>query len=143
MLQHQHAVRYAKRQCPSAAAFPDDHAHDRDLQPRHDAQVARDRFCLPALLGSDTRIGARCIDKRDDRTTELFRQLHQAERLPVAFGVRHPKVPLHPLFERFPLLMPDNHDRATVEAGEAAKHRLIIPEDTVAVQLDEVVAHGV
>jgi hypothetical protein len=68
VLQHQHdTVGDAERQRTATAALADDHGDDGHVQPRHLAQVPRDRLRLPALLRAETRVGAGRVDQRDDR----------------------------------------------------------------------------
>src|SRR6266699_3836470 len=72
---------------------------------------------------------------------ELLRQMHEAERLTVAFGVSHAEVPPQVLLRVAAFLMPDHHDAHPVEARPATHHGGIVAEQPVPVQLDEVGEH--
>src|SRR5437867_12854853 len=86
----------------------------------------------------DAGVGARRVDEGDDRLAELVGELHQAQRLPVAFGMRHPEVPCDLLARLPPLLVPDDHHALVLEAGEAGHDRRIVAEEPIAVELEEV-----
>ena len=49
-----------------------------------------------------------------------------------------PKFSLHPLFERLPFLMADDHDGPIVEASEASDDGTIVTERTVPMKLTEI-----
>src|SRR5205814_8097965 len=102
------------------AAFADDRGDERRTQARHLEQVAPDRLRLAALLGVDAGIGARRIDEGENRQRELLAELHQAQRLAIALGLRHAEVAGDLLFGIAPLLMADHHARRAAEAREAA-----------------------
>ena len=54
--------------------------------------VFRDRFGLRALFGTDSRIGTRRIDERDDRQSETRCEFHQALGFAVALGRNHSEI---------------------------------------------------
>ena len=92
-------------------------ADDRRRQHRHLEDVAGERLGLSALLGAEPGIGARRVDQRDDRRVEARGQLHQAQRLAVALGVRHAEVALEVLLGVAALLVADHHDRRARRAA--------------------------
>src|SRR3546814_10880792 len=51
-----------------------------------------DRLGLAALFGFDAGESARGIDEGQHRQAELVGQLHQADRLAIAFGLGHPEI---------------------------------------------------
>ena len=57
--------------------------------------------------------------------------------------MRHPEVAPDVLLGVGALLLADDHDPPAVEPGEPGDHRLVVAEESVAVELDEVVGHGV
>ena len=97
---------------------------------------------LAALLGAESGPGARRVDERDHRHVELLGELHQAERLAVALGVRHAEVALQVLLRVAAALVADHHHRVAVEPRPAAHDRRVVAEEPVAVQLDEVGEDG-
>src|SRR5262245_29954610 len=138
VLEHEDAVAHADSEGAAAAPLARDHAHDGRAEARHLPQVARDGLPLPALFGAEAGIGARRVDEGHDGLTELGPELHQAERLTIAFGVRHPEVAGDVLASVAALLMPDHHHRLPLEAREAAHDGLVVAVDAVAVELHEV-----
>src|SRR5438067_1810177 len=137
VLEHQHAVAHADGQGAAAAALARHHGHDRGRQRRHAPQIARDRLRLAALLGAQPRIGAGRVDEREDGLAELRGQLHEAQGLAIALGVRHPEVARDLLARVAPLLVTDHDHRLPIEAREAADDGRIVAEQAVAVQLGE------
>ena len=93
---------------------------------------------LAALLGAESGPRARRVDEREHRHLELLGELHEAERLAVALGVRHAEVAVEVLLGVAAALVADDHDRLAVEARPAADDRGVLAEGAVAVQLDEV-----
>ena len=85
--------------------------------PRRRQRLGRagDSLGLAALLRADAGIGAGGIDQGDDRQLEALGQVHQADRLAVAFRLRHAEVVLDAAFRVVALLVPDDHDRAAAE----------------------------
>src|SRR4029453_12382711 len=106
------------RERSPAAALAGHDREDRRPQRGHLAEIARDRFGLPALLGAEPRIGPGRVDERDDGLAELLRHVHQPERLAIALGVRHPEVARDLLARVAALLVADHHDALLLEARE-------------------------
>ena len=77
VLQHQHAVGDAYGERAAGAALADHDAHDRRSQGRHDEQIPRDGFALPALLGTDAGIRSRSVDQGDQRQAEFLGEVHE------------------------------------------------------------------
>ena len=73
------------------------------------------------------------------REPEALGDLHHADRLRVALGVRHAELALEPLLDVAALLVADERDRAAVELAEAGDDRAVVGAAAVAVQLDPVV----
>ena len=67
MLEHVDEVADPDRERAAAPPFASDGGDQRHAQPRHLAQVERDRLRLAALLGADAGIGARRVDEGQDR----------------------------------------------------------------------------
>ena len=68
----------------------------------------------------------------------LLGELHEAERLAVALGVRHAEVARDVLAGVAPLLVADDDHGRAVEAREAADDGLVVAVDPIAVQLHPV-----
>ena len=66
------------------------------------------------------------------------RQLHHAQRLAVALGLRVAEVAENLLLRVAALLVPDDRDRLPLVVGEAGDDRVIVGEAAIAVQLVEV-----
>ena len=78
------------------------------------------------------------VDQGNHRQPKFFRQPHQAKRLAVTLGVRAAEIPLH-IFLRVAAFLVGDDDTAMVpELRQAARHRFVIAEDTVAVQFDPI-----
>src|SRR3546814_7658306 len=93
---------------------------------------AGDRFRLSALLRLNAGERARGVDERDDRQPEAVGELHQADRLAIAFGFRHAEIMLHARRDIVALFMPDHHHPAAAKAREPAEDRLIVATLAVA-----------
>ena len=104
-------------------------------QPRHLAQVAGDRLGLAALLGVEARVGARRVHEAEDRPAELRGELHHAQRLAIALGLRHAEVAVDLLLGVAALLVADDRHRPVAEEREAADERRVVREAPVAVEL--------
>ena len=91
-----------------------------------------------AFLRRDAGIGARRIDEADDGQAELVGEAHQAQRLPVAFGMREAEVVFDVLLGVMALLMADDHDLFLADLREAADKRVVVAEAAVAAHLHEV-----
>ena len=64
--------------------------------------------------------------------------MHQPESFTVPLRVWHPEVAFEIFLGVSPLLMTDDHDRHAADAGPPAHNGRIVPEVTIAVQLDEI-----
>src|SRR3546814_13962471 len=89
---------------------------------------AGDRFRLSALLRLNAGERARGVDERDDRQPEAGGELHQADRLAIAFGFRHAEIMLHARRDIVALCMPDHHHPAAAKARELAEDRLSVAQ---------------
>ena len=112
-------------------------------QHRHFAQVDGDGLGHMALLGADAGVGARGVDEGDDGQAEFVRHFHQAQRLPVALGMRHAEVARDFLLGLAALLLGEQHDRLALEERRAADERLVVVKLPVAVQLLKALEEGV
>src|SRR5882724_9841405 len=138
IFQNVDAISHRNRQRPSRTAFPG-HRHDhRYRQPRHLAQVPRDRFALSAFFRVNSRIRARRINKRENRPAELRRKLHHAQRFPVAFRLRLAKIPNQPLFRVASLLMADDRHRTPVKLSQPRNNGFVVRVAAVPVQFNKI-----
>src|SRR5256886_14173887 len=102
------------------------------------AEVPCDRLRLAPLLGADAGVRAGRVDEAEDRLAELLGELHEAERLAIALGVRHAEVARDLLTRVAPLLVADDDDPLPLEPRQATDDRRVVPVEPVAVELDEV-----
>src|SRR6267378_4034563 len=66
---------------------------------------------------------------------EFLREAIEAHGLAVPLGVRHAEVAKDVLLGRRALLLSDDHDRTSVELGDASDDRRVVAERAIAVQL--------
>src|SRR5262249_17432322 len=125
-LEDEHAIRDPEGERAARAAFADDRCDNGHSDARHRSEGRSDRFALPPLLGADSWIGARRVDERQNREIELVRELVEADRLSIPFGVRHPEVALHVLFGTAPFHVAHDDDAAVVVAREPTHDRGIV-----------------
>src|SRR5262249_8748371 len=105
----------------------------------HLAEVDRNRFRDAALFGFDAGIGRRRVDEHEHGTTELFREAHRSERLPVSLGARVAEV-AKDLFlgvAAGALDVADDQHRLPFVVGKAGHDRVIVGEAAVAMDLGE------
>ena len=72
VLHHDELVGHRNRQGAARATLANDGGDDGHLQLRHLENIAANGLGLAALLGVNTRVGARRIDKSEHRQLELF-----------------------------------------------------------------------
>src|SRR5712664_2524924 len=138
IFQNVDAISHRNRQRSSRAAFSG-HRHDhRHRQPRHLAQVPRDRLALPAFFRVNSRIRARCIDQRNNGPAKLRRELHHAQRLPVTLWFWLAKIANQTLFRVASLLMADDRHWAPVESSEARNNGFVVGVAAIPVQFNKV-----
>ena len=92
VLKHDERVAHGNGESSAGAAFADDRGDHGNAQFGKLIDVAADGFGLIALFRVNAGIGARGVDEREDRQTELFGKLHQTQSLAVAFGLGHAEV---------------------------------------------------
>src|SRR5438105_10819346 len=137
VLQHQHTVGHADCERAARTALAYDDADDWHPELRHLEEVARDGLGLPALFGVNSGIRALRVNQGDDGASELLRELHDAQGLSVAFGLRHPEVPLASLLRASTFLLADDGHGVAVITREAADDRRVVRVTTVALEFDE------
>ena len=93
---------------------------------------------MPAFLGAEAGPGSLGVDEGENRHVKLLRQLHQAQRLPITFGVGHSKIATKLLLRVATALVADRHHRVVVEARPAADDGGIVAEGAISMQLDEI-----
>src|SRR6185437_1520951 len=120
------------------AALADDGGDQRHLDLETGLDGARDRLGLAARLGVDAGIGARGVDERQNRQTEMIRQLHQAPRLAIALGPRHAEIVPHARIGVGALFMRDHHHRLIAEPAEPADNGAVLGEGAVARERREI-----
>ena len=136
--QHQDPVSHGDGQRPAGAPLAGDNNDDGSPEPCHLAEVAGDGLGLAPLFGADAGKGAGGIHEGDDGELEPLGHLHEAERLAVPFGIRHPEVAVDLLLGIVPLLVADDHDRFAVQARRTADDGMVVAEEPVAVEFGEV-----
>ena len=135
---HQHAIGDGDRQRASAAAFAGDGGDERNLQPRHLAQVVGDGFGLSALFGAQAGIRADYVNQRDHRAVPLLGELHEAQRLAIALRIRLAEVAIDALLGVAAFLRAEHGNFPALEARHAANHGGIVAKSAVAVNFAEV-----
>jgi hypothetical protein len=109
---------------------------------RHFLGGAGDRFGLTAFLGLDAGKGAGRIDQGDHRKAEPIGDLHQPDRLAVAFRPGHPEIVLQAARCVVAFLMADEHHLAAGEPPQAADDRLVLAEIPVSGEWHEIGNQG-
>src|SRR5262249_47247841 len=102
------------------------------------AQIARDRLRLSPLLRVGPGECALRVDHADDRPPEAFREPKQAQRLAIAFRLRHAGIAADLLVGRSAALMTKQHEGMVREPSETTDYGGIVGEGSVAMQLREV-----
>ena len=137
-MQHQCHVPHPDGQRTTGATFTNHGTDDRCTQTRHHHQVSGNGLALAALLGADTRIGARCVDKGQHRQSETLRHFHQAQCLAITLRARHAEIAQQFFPGVTPLLLTDHHHRHAFKACQAADNGMVIGIVTVAMQFLEI-----
>src|SRR5437899_2385526 len=138
VLEHEDPIAHPDRERAPATALPRDDGDDGRTEGGHLAEVPCDRLRLAPLLGADAGVRAGRVDEAEDRLAELLGELHEAERLAIALGVRHAEVARDLLTRVAPLLVADDDDPLSLEPRQATDDRRVVPVEPVAVELDEV-----
>ena len=76
--------------------------------------------------------------RRDDRQAEAVGELHQPDRLAIAFGPGHSEIVLEAAGGVVAFLVADQHDPSPAEAAEPADDRLVLAEIAVAGERHEI-----
>src|SRR5689334_10161759 len=138
VLEHQRDIADGDGERPARAAFADDGDDDRSPQAGHLVQIAADRFGLAPLLRADPRIRAGRVDEAEQRETELLGELHQPQRLSIAFGTRHAEIAVDLFLGVAAFLMADHHARFSVETRESAHDCRVVRVRAITVELAEI-----
>ena len=138
VFEHEEAVAGSESERAAAAALADHHAEERRAKARHLHQVHGDRLGHAAFLRADPGVGAHGVNECHDRQMVFLGELHHAERLPVAFRMRHAEVARELLLRRAALLLADEDDLLPVQAREPGHNRVVVAEPAVAVEIYEV-----
>ena len=139
MFEHQHAIGRGQRNRAPRPAFANHRRDHRHAEREALLGRAGDRFGLSALLGLDPGKCARRVDQCHHRYVEAVGELHQPDRLAVAFGLGHPEIMLEPRGGVVAFLMPDQHHPAPVDLGQPADDGMVVGKRAVARQLEEIV----
>ncbi len=138
ILQNIHAVAHRHGERAARSTFARHRYDDRNGQPRHFAQISRNRFTLAAFLRVNSRVCAGSINERQHRAMVLRRELHHAQRLPITLRLRLAKIANHALFCVASLLVTDHRDGASVEFRQPRDDCFVVSEGAVAVQLHKI-----
>ena len=82
--------------------------------------------------------GARRVDQGDHRQAEAVGELHQPDRLAIAFGPGHAEIVLEAAGGVVAFLVADQHDLAAAQPAEPADDRLVLAEIAVAGERHEI-----
>ena len=141
VFQHQHPFGAGQSHCATRAALAHHHRHHRRRQSQTSLGAAGNRLGLAAFLGLDPRKSARSVNQRHDRQAKTARQLHQADRLAIAFGLAHAEIVLDAGGGIVALFMADQHHPALAQPRETAQNGLILAIAAVSAQRHEVAEH--
>src|SRR5690554_7351924 len=136
VLKHIQLDTYANGQCTTGTTLANYRGDDGGFQARHHCQVKGDGLTLATLLGTDARIGARGIDKGQDRHLETLGHFHQAQGLAVTFRARHAEVTLDLVTHFAAFLVTDHHYGLVVQASSAANDGQVIRIDRKSTRLN-------
>lgn len=100
-------------------AFAQNDAYNRNGKARHSNQVVSDGIPLTALFCFHAAKCTLGVHQANDRTTEFFRLLHQAETLAVAFGLRAAKITSNTLLQVGTLFFSNHRNRHAVNPANA------------------------
>ena len=138
VLQHQDGIGGGERDRAARATLADHARHHRDTDIEAGFDRPRDRLALAARLGIDTGIGARGIDKGQDRQSEPFRQPHQSARLAVAFWPRHAEIVFDPGLGVSALFGAEDQHAAAAKPADAADDCRVLGKGPVAGKRHEI-----
>ncbi len=99
---------------------------------------ARNRLRLAALFRAKAGICAWQVDQADHGALKLLCDLHAAQRLAVALGMRHAEVAPHAVFGAAALAVADDQHFIVAQAGHAASHGLVVAIGAIPVNLAEI-----
>src|SRR5690606_20974544 len=139
VLQHEDPVADRDTQRTTRSSFTYYDANHRYPQAHHLLEVMGNGFTLSSLFGFQPGKGSRRIDEGYNRLVEFFRDPHQPKRLPVPFGIGHPKVSELSLLGISPLLLADQHVRLALDRTESPYHRFVVSYRAISMHLDKIV----
>src|ERR1700677_1019785 len=98
----------------------------------------RDSLGLATFFRVNAGIGAVGIHKSENRAPEFFCDLHDAQRLAVAFGMRRAEVAIDALLHVAAFLRTDDEDFFAVKTSHSANNGGIVSEGAVAMDFAKV-----
>ena len=140
MLEHGHSISNTNAKRATGTPFANHDRNDRSSKTAHLPEVDRDRFRLPTLLGTDTRVRSWSIDETDDRQSVFLGQSHLHERLPIALGMRTTEVAFDLFRGGAALVVPDDQRLHRTDATESRDDRTIVTEVPVPTEFTEITA---
>ncbi len=138
ILQHHYPVTDGDSERSTGTTLSGNHDHDRNWQPGHFADISRDGLGLPALLRVYSRVGSRRIHEHKYRPPEFRGEVHRAQCLAIAFGLRLPEVARQALLRVPPLLVANDQNGAPAERCHACDKRGIVRKIAVAMNFAEI-----
>ena len=148
VLQHPDLVACSDCQCAAAAALAHQNAQGGHFQTRHGHDRLGNGIALSPFLGVNAAESTGGVDEGNDRPSEFFRLLHQADSLAVALGLGHTEIPVNPLLQGLSPQVCQNRHRLVVQQCQSSNQSMVIAEAAVAVEFPEIpedplnVVHG-
>ena len=134
---HQQPVANPEGQGAATPSFSNHRDNDGSLETGHFLDIPGNGFGLTALLSTNSGIGPLGINKAQHGSLEPFGEMKEAERLSIALGPGHAKIPVHFFGHRLPALMANHYHWHTPKTCQTADNCRIIAKDAIAVQLHE------
>ena len=138
VFEHPDLVRDRERERAAARPLADHDGDDRYFQGHHFIEIFGDGFSLAAFFRPLAAGGALRVHKADDGAAELFRLVHEAERLTVPLRRDTAEVARDALGQAMPLFDADDGDGDPGEESDPADQRRVVAVASVAVELGEV-----
>ena len=90
-------------------------------------------FCFHAAEGS------RRIHEKQNRPVKFFRLLHETPGFPVALRGNHTEIAFHIFFRAVAFFLGNDRHRLSLEKGQAADDRRVVPETAISMKFQETV----